>query len=123
MDNPNPPTNPTEFGSYANYLAARVDGLRTAWGMSRTGAVCRVAKTEEGDDGRKVSGYIGKAEHFVNPSAGTLRGLQMSPRGGDDTWKEMCDMAVFTASKMGAGAHGLTPKLRPPKPEQPSASS
>ena len=50
-----PTTNPVEFGSYPNYLAARVDGLGEARELSRTETIGRFAKTEEVEDGGEGS--------------------------------------------------------------------
>ena len=41
---------------------------------------------------------IDKAGHFVNLSTASLRELQTDLRGAG-VWKEMCEMAVFTAKK------------------------
>ena len=41
MKSPTPTTNPAEFSSYPNYLAARVDGPRAARELSRTGTIGR----------------------------------------------------------------------------------
>ena len=53
---------------------------------------------------------IGKAEYFVNLSIGRLRELQTGLWGAD-VRKEICVVAVFTANKTDADAHGL--KLKP----------
>ena len=45
MNDPIPVLNPAEFGSYENYLAARVDGIRATRGMSRAEAIGQFANT------------------------------------------------------------------------------
>ena len=59
MANPIPTTNPADYGSFPNYLAARVDGPRAAWGMSRTETTGLFAKTEEGEHGGEESATTG----------------------------------------------------------------
>ena len=60
MDNPIPAINPAEFGSYENYLASRVDGIKATRRISRTGTTGQFAKTDEDEDGGKESVVIGK---------------------------------------------------------------
>ena len=76
MDIPIPTINPTEFSSYANYLAARVDEMRATRIMGRTETIGRFARTEEDGDGGEESVVIGKTGNFANLSAGSLRELQ-----------------------------------------------
>ena len=130
-----PTTNPAEFGSYANYLAARVDGLSATWGMSRTETAGQFVKTEKDEGGGGESVEIGKDGNFAILSAGSLRGL-LSDLWGGGTWKEMCGMDVFSANKADTDAHrmalkplsfearAIADKLSAPKlldPEQPLA--
>ena len=110
MDGPIPMLNLDEFGSYENYIAARVDGVRATRGTSRLEIIGLLAKTDEDEDGGKESVATGKIGHFVNLSTGSLRELQTGLWGAR-AWEEMCEAAVFTANEAGAAAHGL--KLKP----------
>ena len=83
MASPVPTTNPAEFGSFPNYLAARVGGLRAARGLSRTQSIGRAARTDMDEDGGEESFAIDKTENAVNPSADSLRELQIDLLGAD----------------------------------------
>ena len=76
MDDPIPSPNPAEFGSYENYIAARVDGVRATRGTSRLEITGFFAKTDEDEDGCEESVTIDEVGHFVNLSTGSLRELQ-----------------------------------------------
>ena len=65
-----------EFGSYENYITARVDGVRATRGTSRLEITGLFAKTDEDGDGGEESVTIGEVGHFVNLSTGSLRELQ-----------------------------------------------
>ena len=110
MDDLIPTPNPTEFGSFESYIAARVDGFRATRGTSRLEIIDLFAKTDEDGDCGEESMAIDKTGHFVNLSTGSLRELQMEFWGAR-TWEEMCEMAVFTANEADAAAHGL--KFKP----------
>ena len=131
MNNPTPSTNPAEFGSYPNYLVARVDGLKATRGMCRTGTIGRSTRTEEDGVGGEESAVIDKTGHFVNLSAVSLREPLTDLWGS--TSGRMCEMAAFATNKEDAGAQGLKPKPlspearaivdRPPTPERPQAQA
>ena len=76
MDGPIPMLNLDEFGSYENYIAARVDGVRATRGTSRLEIIGLLAKTDEDEDGEEESVGIGKTGHLVNISTDSLRELQ-----------------------------------------------
>ena len=76
MYDPIPTLNLAEFGSCENYIAARVDRVRTTRGTSRLGIIGLFAKTDEDEDGGEESVTIGEIGHFVNLSTGSLRELQ-----------------------------------------------
>ena len=76
MDGPIPMPNPDEFGSYKNYIAARVDGARATRGTSRLEITGLLAKTDEDEDGEEEPVGIGKTGHLVNISTDSLRELQ-----------------------------------------------
>ena len=109
MDDLIPMPTPAEFGSYENYLAARVDGVRAARGTSRLEVICHFAEIDEDEDGGKDSVTIGKTRHFANLSTGSLRELHTGLWDGR-VWEEICEVAVFTANKADFAAHGLKPK-------------
>ena len=81
MDDPIPALNPAEFGSYENYIAARVNGVRAIRGTSRLEIIGLFAKTDEDEDGGEESVSIDEVEHSVNLSTGSLRELQAEFRG------------------------------------------
>ena len=78
--------------------------------MSRTGTAGRFAKANQDEYGGEVPVVIDQIGHFANLSSGSLRELQTELRGAG-VWKEMYEIAAFTASKVDADAHGL--KLKP----------
>ena len=71
MDDAASTAHPNEFGSFQNYLAAWVEGLRAARETSRTETTGRFAKTEEDEDGSEEFFTTGK--NPVNLSTGSLR--------------------------------------------------
>ena len=110
MYDPIPTLNPAEFGSYESCFAARVGGIRATRGWSRFEITGHFAETDEDEGGGEESVTTDKIGHFVNLSTDSLRELQTGLWGGR-VWEEMCEVAVFTANKTGAAAHGL--KLKP----------
>ena len=104
-----PTLDPAEFGSYDNYVAARVGGVRAARGKSRTRIIGLYAKTDEDEDGGEESITIDEIGQFFNLNAGSLSEL---PTGlwGHRNWEEMCKMAVFAANEKDASALGLRNK-------------
>ena len=83
MDDPIPALNPAEFGSYENFIAARVGGVRATRGTSRLEITGLLAKTDEDEDGGKEPVTIGRVGHFVNLSTGSLRELQIDLWGAE----------------------------------------
>ena len=77
--------------------------------MSPVEIIGHFAKTDEDEDGGGKSVIVDKTGHFVNLRNGSLRELQTGLWGGR-VWKEMYEVAVFTANKTDAVAQGL--KLR-----------
>ena len=73
MDDAASTAHPNEFGSFQNYLAAWVEGLRAARETSRTETTGRFAKTEKDEDGSEEFFTTGK--NPVNLSTGSLRGI------------------------------------------------
>ena len=47
MDDPIPTPNPAEFGSFENYIADRVDGVRATRGTNRLRVIGLFAKTDD----------------------------------------------------------------------------
>ena len=75
MNDPIPMLNPAEFGSYGNYIAARIDGVRATRGTSRLEITGLLAKTDEDEVGGEESVTIDKTGHFVDLSTGRLGGV------------------------------------------------
>ena len=61
------------FGTFPSYLAARLDGLKTARGLSQLEAYGRYAEFVEGDGDGDEPVEIGPIGSVVNLSAGALR--------------------------------------------------
>ena len=77
--------------------------------MSPAETTGRFAKTDEGEDGEEESLVIDKTGPFVILGTGSLSELQTDIWGAED-WKEMYEVAVFTANKADTEAQGLMPK-------------
>ena len=110
MDDPIPILNPSEFGSYENYIAAQDDGVKATRGTSRLGIIGLHAKTDEDEDGEEKSVTIDEIGQLVHLSTGSLRELQRDLWGAR-AWGEMCEVAVFTANETAAAVRGQ--KLKP----------
>ena len=61
------------FGTYPSYLAARLEGLKAARGLSRFEAYVKYADLVEGDGDGDETAKIGPIGNVVSPNAGALR--------------------------------------------------
>ena len=107
MGDPIHTPNSAEFGSYENYLAARVGGIRATRGMSRVEITGHFAKTDGDEDGGEGPVVVDKTGRFVNLSNGSLRELQ-TDLWGDSVWGEMYEVA--RARRASAAPSPATPR-------------
>ena len=87
-NNPIPKANSAGFGSFLNYLAARVDGLRTARELSRTKTIGRLTLTQEEEDRGKGAAAVGKTESAVNSASAACASSR--PASGAPTSGHTC---------------------------------
>ena len=92
------------FGTYPAYLAARLDGLKTALGLNQQEVYGTNARHVEGDGGGNETVEIGPIGHVVNLSLGALRETPVE-LWDYETWVEMsavatCSLDVRTAESL-----------------------
>ena len=80
------------YSTYPSYLAARLDGLKTAFGLSQIEAYGKYAKLVENDGDGDESVEIGTTGNVVYLSTGALRETPVE-LWGNETWNEMSAVA------------------------------
>ena len=98
------------FGAYPAYLAARLDGLKTALGLNQLEVYGSNARFVEGGGDEDETVEIGPIDHVVNLNPGALRETPVE-LWGNETWVQMsavatCSLDIRTSALAMSSAAG-----------------